>query len=151
MLTVFHAAILRAEGHAHAAERSRPYSARVRWKTVAAVVLLLLGVAIVGLTAPIIWLTMDETAVPPASDAPPLPEEVTTSHQDVSCGSGGCWREWTLHRSSSQSGTELVDSLDMPAESCSARSLLDRREVCAWLDVIDGEAHLFLQFDRPLD
>ena len=40
----------------------------------AAVVLLLLGVAIVGLTAPIIWLTIDETAVPPASDAPPLPE-----------------------------------------------------------------------------
>ena len=123
----------------------------MRWKTVAAVVLLLLGLALVGVTAPVIWLTIDETAVPPASDAPSLPEGVEVADHGVSCGSGGCWRGWTLRGSSSQSGTELVDSLDMPAESCSARSLLDRREVCTWLDVIDGEARLFLRFDRPLD
>lgn len=123
----------------------------MRWKTVAAVVVSLLGVALVGLAAPVVWLTIDETAVPPASDAPSIPEGVAASHQGVSCGSGGCWREWTLNASPSRSGRQLADNLDIPAESCGSRSLLDRREVCTWVDVIDGEAHLFLQFDRPLN
>jgi hypothetical protein len=122
----------------------------VRWKALAAVVVVLLGFAIVFLAAPVLWLTVDEAAVPPASDAPPLPDGVRAADQQVTCGSGGCWREWTLSGPSSQSETELLDSLDLSVESCAARSLLDRREVCTWLDVVDGDVRLYLQFDRPL-
>ena len=123
----------------------------MRWKAVAAVVVPLLGLGIVVLAAPVVWLTMDEAAVPPASYEPSLPQGVTASHQGVSCGSGGCWREWTLSGPPSQSGTERADSLGMSGASCTARSLLDRREVCTWVQDINGEARLFLQFDRPWD
>jgi hypothetical protein len=56
-----------------------------------------------------------------------------------------------LSGSETQSRAELADSLGISGESCAARSLLDRREVCTWVEVVGGEVRLFLQFDRPLD
>jgi hypothetical protein len=113
------------------------------------VALALLALVVLGPAAPVVWLTIDETAVPPASDAPPLPQGVTATYQGVSCASGGCWREWTVSGPRSWSGTELADRLDMPTERCATRSLLDRREVCTSLELINGQAHLFVQFTRP--
>jgi hypothetical protein len=111
----------------------------------------LLGLLVVVLTAPVVWLSIDETAVPPASDAPELRDEVTATSLGVSCGSGGCWRAWALTASPSQSGRDLADSIDVPEESCAARSVLDRRKVCTWVEVVRGEARLFLGFERSPD
>ena len=119
------------------------------WKTVALLVALLLEVAVFGLGAPVVLLVIDEAAVPPASAAPDLPAPVTATHRGVKCGSGGCWREWTLRGPEGTSGTELADSLDLADERCSARSLLDRRVVCTWVDG-GREARLFVRYDRPL-
>lgn len=126
----------------------------MRWRTVAvsaAAVALLLGFAAVVLAAPVVWLAIDESAVPSASDLPTLPEGVTAQYQGVECGSGGCWREWTLSGTSPTRGDELVGSLDVLADGCAARSLVDRREVCTSVQDVGGETLLYLQFSRPWD
>jgi hypothetical protein len=115
----------------------------------AVMVVLLLGLAIV-LTGPILWLEIDEAAVPPSSDAPALPDGISAVHQGVNCASGGYWREWTLSGPQSWSEAEVAASVDISGESCAARSPLDRREVCTWLKIIGDEVRLFQQFDRPL-
>ena len=123
----------------------------MRWRTVGAVVVLLTGLVVAALAAPVLWLTIDEAAVPPASEAPALPEGVTAESKGVSCASGGCWREWTLSRPPSPSGRRLAERLDLSEESCVPPGLLDRRRVCTWVNVVGGEVHLYVQYDRPLD
>lgn len=95
------------------------------------------------LIAPVVWLALDDTAVPAASDAPDLPDGVTVAEDEVLCASGGCWRQLTL------TGRAASDLTGIASESCAARSLIDRRVVCTWLDFVDGEARLSLRFDRP--
>ncbi|SDY64611.1 hypothetical protein SAMN05660209_03377 [Geodermatophilus africanus] len=41
------------------------------------------------------WLAIAEGAVPPSTDVALL-AGVVVAHEDVGCGSGGCWRELTL-------------------------------------------------------
>lgn len=126
----------------------------MRWRTAAvwaAAVALLLGLVAVALAAPVVWLALDESAVPPSSDLPSLPEGVSADHQGVQCGSGGCSREWTLSGMSSTTSDELADSLGVPGDGCAARSLLDRREVCSSVLSVGGETRLYLEFNRPWD
>lgn len=113
-------------------------------------VVVLSALAMVFLAAPVLWLTIDEAAVPPASDAPSLPDGVRAADQEVNCASGGCWREWRLSGPQTQSAAGVRDSLGISHEDCAPRGLLDRREVCTWLNVVDGEVRLYLQFKRPL-
>jgi hypothetical protein len=101
------------------------------------------------LLAPVAWLAIDESAVPPTSDMPSLPVGVAVAHNEVLCGSGGCWRELALTGPAHQSRAETAANLDLSHETCSARNLLDRREVCNWVDVVDKRVRLYLQFHRP--
>jgi hypothetical protein len=102
------------------------------------------------LVAPVLWLAVDEGAVPASSDAPALPAGVTVAHEEVMCGSGGCWRELTLNGPDGQAPAELAAILGLPHETCSARSLLDRRRVCSGVTVIGEKVLVYVQFDRSL-
>lgn len=123
-----------------------------RWRTVAvsaAVGVLLLGVAALTLAAPVLWLVVDEAAVPPTSDLPSLPAGVSADHQGVDCGSGGCWREWTLSGlSSTDEDDDVAGALDIAGDGCAARSLLDRRQVCTSVRTVRGETRVYVQFRR---
>ncbi|MFD2080113.1 hypothetical protein SAMN05421678_10554 [Actinopolymorpha cephalotaxi] len=114
-----------------------------------ATVVAFLAVAVV-FVAPVIWLAVDEAAVPPRSDVPALPTGVRVVDEQVQCGSGGCWRELTLAGPANESPTEIAASLGLRRETCSPRSLVDRREVCRGVNVTGGNVRLYVKFHRPL-
>ena len=109
---------------------------------------LLLLLAFLVLAGPALWLQVDENAIPPASDVPPLPAGVTIESDEVLCGTGGCYRRLRLTGPAGQSPDELATSIGLAHQVCHARSLLDRRRVCSHLDVADERVFLVVQFDR---
>ena len=110
----------------------------------------LLGLVAVALVAPVWWLEVDESAVPPSADVPSLPVGVTIEHEEVACGSGGCWRALMLRGPEHQSPAELAASVGLPRETCRVRSLLDLRKVCSGVGVVGERVVLYVQFHRPL-
>ena len=109
---------------------------------------MLVVVAVLALAAPALLVRWDEAAVPPSSDVPALPADVTITADEVFCGSGGCYRTVRLRPAAGQTPLELATVLALPHEECSARSLLDRRVVCTGLHVLDDEVSVYLLFDR---
>ncbi len=107
--------------------------------TVAACVLLA-----VWLVVPVLWVNLDEAAIPPASA---IPEGVTVVTDGRGCGSGGCWRDLRLRPDEGQSADELA-ALGLERERCTALSWLDRRRVCTGGDVVGDEVRLYQQYDR---
>jgi hypothetical protein len=117
---------------------------RAVWLVSAALVL-----AALVLVAPVVSLALDEGAVPSSSDIPPLPDGVTLAREESRCGSGGCYHWLTLDGPEGQSAEQLAASVGAPHETCHARSLLDRRQVCSGVvDVIDERVVLYVRFDR---
>lgn len=100
------------------------------------------------LAAPVMWLHVDDAAVPPEPD---LPADVTVLSRDVVCGSNSCHRELVLVGSAGQSGLELVSALGLQvgSQDCRPRSLIDRRSACRYVGSVDGnEVHLGAYYDR---
>jgi len=108
-----------------------------RTRTVVALTCLV-AVAGAALTAPVLWLELDEAAVPPASALHGLPDDATVTGEDQGCGSGGCWLELTVDAPDGTSGTELAGAVAPGAEVCGVRSVVDLRRVCTW--VLDADA-----------
>ncbi len=113
----------------------------------AAVVLAVIAVIVI---APTLWLAVDEAAVPPRSDVPALPAGVRVVDRAVKCGSGGCWRELTLTGPANETPTQVAASLGLSHETCSPRSLVDRRKVCRGVTVTGGKVRLHVQYHRLL-
>ncbi|WP_341359625.1 hypothetical protein V5H98_18250 [Georgenia sp. M64] len=132
----------------------------MRRRTIAVISVLSAGLAAAAvLFVPVLWLQLDETAVPPVSDLPALPAGVTIASDEVMCGSGGCWHQLTLSGPENQSAEELVagvgDALGLPVstsgqpqEACHARGLLDRRRVCTGAGVMRNEVSVYLLYER---
>jgi hypothetical protein len=118
------------------------------WRGVGVAVALLVLSASLVLGGPVLWLQVDEGAIPPSSDVPSLPAGVSINSGEVLCGSGGCYRRLTLSGPAGQSPEELAASIGLPHQVCHARSLLDRRRVCSHLDVAPEDVFLVVQFDR---
>lgn len=109
---------------------------------------LVAGLVLLVLAAPVVTLVLDEGAVPAASDAPLLPG-VTVEHDEVFCGSGGCWRRLTVDLTDGQSLTDVAPSIDRTHEACHTRSLFDRRRVCIGVEGFDDDGvRLYVRFDR---
>lgn len=106
------------------------------------------GLGLAAILMPVLWLQIDETAVPAASEAPPLPSGVVVVDDQVACGSGGCWRALTLAGVAARSTDELAASLHLAQETCAARSLLDRRVVCTQVMLVNERATVHLRFER---
>lgn len=114
----------------------------VAWLTVLVVVL---GGLV--LAAPVLWLYVDDGHLVPPS--PDLPAEVTVLKAEERCGTGGCYHELTLAVPRDQSPSDVVAllGLSLRSESCAARSLVDRRQVCRWAEMA-GEELRFSVFYR---
>jgi hypothetical protein len=120
------------------------------WKRLLRLLAVLAVVTVAVLAAPVLWLAVDEGAVPEAADAPALPPGVSVTRDEVLCGSGGCWRELTLRGTDGQRAVDVAASVGPSDETCRARGLLDRRRVCSGVRVVGNEVRLYLQFDRSL-
>lgn len=126
-------------------------ASRISPRRLLALFAVLIAVAGAAMLVPVVMIEIgDGNAIPPSSDAPDLPADVSIESDERQCGSGGCWRELTLHGPEHQTAEELAASLDMPEESCEARSLLDRRRVCTGVTAGD-QVRIYMQFDRRFD
>ena len=112
------------------------------------VALAVLGV--VFFVVPVLSLALDEAAVPAGSDAPALPQGVTVAHDEVQCGSGGCWPELTQDAPGGGSTEDLAAWLGVEPgqEVCRARDLIDQRQVCSGIANPAEGAVVHLRFDR---
>lgn len=108
----------------------------------------LVVLTVLVLVLPVLWLQVDEGAVPGASDVPALPAGVAVAHEDVQCGSSGCWRELRLSGPEGRSPAEIAASVGLSHERCAARSLLDRRRICTGVTVVGEQVRLYVRYDR---
>ncbi len=120
--------------------------------------LVIAGLVLVGavLAAPPLRLALDESAVPPASTFPDLPDGARVTSVDMGCGSGGCWQELTVLAPAGMTGAALADEVAPEGGDCPVRSLIDLRRVCTGvvatgtLDEPDATdiVRLYVQYDR---
>ena len=103
------------------------------------------GLLAAWLLVPVLWVSLDEAAIPPASE---IPDGITVVSDEKGCGSGGCWRELRVRPRESQSADELAAALGLERERCTARSWLDRRRVCTGGNVVGDEVRMYQQYDR---
>lgn len=89
-----------------------------RAQTVVPVAVAVVAFAAIGLTLPPLWLAVDESATPPASVLPVLPDGAHVVDERMGCGSGGCWRELTVEAPVGTSGEELAARV-LPADTAS--------------------------------
>jgi hypothetical protein len=118
------------------------------WRSAVRAALWLAALVALVVTAPVVLLAFDEAAVPPVSTAPDLPAGVTAADGDVYCGSGGCYRSFTLTGPDGQTPEELAASTGLTEEQCPVRNLLDRRRVCGYVSVVGDEVRLSLYYGR---
>ena len=118
------------------------------WRGAVRAALWLAALTALVFAAPVVLLAVDEVAVPPLSTAPDLPAGVTAEDGDVYCGSGGCYRSFTLTGPDGWTPDELAASTGLTEEECPVRSLLDRRRVCRGVTVTGGEVRMYLLYDR---
>jgi hypothetical protein len=97
----------------------------------------------VALSIPVLWLELDEAAIPPRSSVGPLPEGAQASAPDKGCGSGGCWIEVTVTAPAGLSGAELAAEVLPDGPSCAFRSVVDLRRVCTEIESVDADSATF--------
>lgn len=109
----------------------------------------LAALAALSLSVPLLLLALDESAMPPASSLPALPDGARMAAEDMGCGSGGCWLELTVDAPAGMSGEELAAETLSDGEECAFRGVLDLRRVCAGvIDVEEEAARFYVQYER---
>jgi hypothetical protein len=112
----------------------------------------LAAIAAAALALPPLSLAVDESAVPPASSLPALPEGARVTGEDMGCGSGGCWLELTVGAPHGMSGKELVTEVLPDGRSCAFQGTFDLRRVCSWVMETKAESvQVNLQYERWVD
>jgi hypothetical protein len=86
-----------------------------------------------------------DTDVPPASENPAIPSDVTITSTGTVCGSGGCFRELTLQGRSGEAPDDLADRLGLAPEICHEQPGLTPRQVCATATAEPSDGHLVVQ------
>ncbi|MFC4628690.1 hypothetical protein ACFO6V_10625 [Promicromonospora alba] len=124
----------------------------LRTRSVVRGVVALAAVAVVALALPPLSLTVDESAIPPASSLPTLPEGARVTGKDMGCGSGGCWLELTVDAPPWMSGEELAAEVLPDGRACPFQGAFDLRRVCSWvMDTGAGSVQVNLQYERWVD
>ena len=111
-------------------------------RAVIVVVVALLGALSLAVGA-ILFFHPWDTALPPASENPPLPSDVTVTSTDSRCGSGGCWRELTVRGDPGEAPSSLADRLGLTREICHEQPGPTPRRVCA--DAEPSDDHLVVR------
>lgn len=105
--------------------------------------------AAVALVLPVLWLEVDESAVPPATAVRPLPDGARVTATGKGCGSGGCWLELDVEAPAGMSGDELATAVAPGGAACAVRSVVDLRRVCTGVvDTAAGSATFSVQYQR---
>ncbi|WP_454859012.1 hypothetical protein [Promicromonospora soli] len=121
----------------------------MRARTVVSGVVVLAVLAVVGLVLPPLSLAVDETAMPPASALPALPDGARVTAEGMGCASGGCWLELTAQGPAGMSGEELAAETLPDGRECAFRGVFDLRRACAGvIDVDTDAARFFVQYER---
>jgi hypothetical protein len=121
----------------------------LRTRSIVRGVLALAAIAVVALALPPLSLALDESAMPPASALPALPEGARVTGEGMGCGSGGCWLELTVDAPHGMSGKELAAGVLPDGEECDFRGVLDLRRACAGVIVVETKsAQFFVQYER---
>ena len=121
----------------------------LRTRTVVRAVVVL---AAAGLALPPLSLALDESAMPPASSLPALPDGAHVGAEDMGCGSGGCWLELPVDAPAGMSGKELAAAVVPGSEACGFQGVLDLRRVCTGVTDVDaGAARFYVRYDRWID
>jgi hypothetical protein len=124
----------------------------LRTRSVVRGVVALAAVAVVGLSLPPLSLALSESAIPPASSLPALPDGARVTSEGQGCASGGCWLELTVTAPAGVSGEDMATEMLPDREACAFQGLFDLRRVCSWaLDAEAGSARFIVQYDRWLD
>ncbi|MFD2028582.1 hypothetical protein [Promicromonospora aerolata] len=124
----------------------------MRTRTAIRSVVALVAVAAVGVALPPLSLALDESAIPPASSLPPLPDGARVTAEGMGCGSGGCWVELTVDPPAGMSGEELASEVVAGGTVCAFQGVLDLRRVCTGvIGAGAGDARFFVQYDRWVD
>ncbi|MGI5187513.1 hypothetical protein ACQEVI_05130 [Promicromonospora sp. CA-289599] len=121
----------------------------LRTRSVVRGVVALAAIAVVALAVPPLSLALDESAMPPASSLPALPEGARVTGEDMGCASGGCWRELTVDAPPGMSDEQLKAEVLPDGYECAFQGVLDLRRVCA--GVIEAESksvQFFVQYER---
>ncbi|GAA1538119.1 hypothetical protein [Nocardioides humi] len=97
-------------------------------------ILLVVGLAGTLLAVALVVLVMNVTfylaaSVPPRSDLPDLPPGLSLTDEDDGCGSGSCYREFTVVGAPGESASSIHARL-RSGEGCSRHSLFDWRPLC---------------------
>lgn len=123
-----------------------------RAQTVVPVAVAVVVLAAIGLTLPPLWLIVDESAMPPASVLPVLPDGAHVVDERMGCGSGGCWRELTVEAPAGMSGEDLAARVLPDGSASTFQGVLDLRRVTSGvMDVEAGSARFAVQYDRLVD
>jgi hypothetical protein len=121
----------------------------LRTRSVVRGVVALAAIAAVALVLPPLSLAVDESAMPPASSLPALPEGARVTGEDMGCGSGGCWRELTVDAPPGMSGKELAAEILPDGRVCPFQGTFDLRRVCSWVMEADARSvQINLQYER---
>ena len=124
----------------------------LRTRSVVEGVVALAAIAVVALALPPLSLAVDESAMPPASALPALPEGARVTGEDMGCGSGGCWLELTVDAPHWMSGEELAAEVLPDGRLCAFQGTFDLRRVCSWVMETEAESvQVNLQYERWLD
>jgi hypothetical protein len=120
-----------------------------RTRSIVRGVVVLAAIAMVALALPPLLLAVDESAIPPASALPALPEGARVTGENTGCGSGGCWLELTVDPPQGMSDEELKAEVLPDSEECAFRGLLDLRRACAGvIDVESETVRFYVQYER---
>jgi hypothetical protein len=124
----------------------------LRTRSVVRGVVALAAVAAVALALPPLSLALDESAMPPASALPALPEGARVTGEDMGCASGGCWVELTVDAPRGMSGEELAAEMLPDGTVCPFQSTFDLRRVCSWVMETEADSvQVNLQYERWVD
>jgi hypothetical protein len=121
----------------------------LRTRSVVRGVVALAAIAVVALALPPLSLAVDESAIPPTSALPALPDGARVTGEEMGCGSGGCWLELTVDPPQGMSDKELTAEVLPDGYECAFRGVLDLRRACTGvIDVETKTVQFFVQYER---
>lgn len=105
-----------------------------------------IGAVLVGVNA--VSAFLDESAVPPISRLPDLPDGAVITNQEQPCGSGGCSWSIRITPPPGQTASDLAATMGVEEEQRFPGTLFYLRAVSLGSDVIEDELRVYLGYEQ---
>jgi hypothetical protein len=124
-----------------------PVTRRKTRKLLIAAVLGAGGLALAAWVVNLAFISLDESAAPPATSLPAVPSGADVIGTEKLCASGGCWQEATVAPSDGESPDELAARMGLTAEKCSPGNIIDPRSICRGsMTSRDGQLVIYVSY-----